>query len=939
LPKLAELSLTRPAGVPTITPVPSAGPAADAEAAFRAYNRYRRSRLESQIGRRGVEALRLLPLLLHVDQPGLPGFVGDPACAVGIADYSPSNADFALARRVFPRSRAKRSGIFRPVVDLVAVMGSAGTIGFSGESDLDVWVCHNRPEPARELRLYREKVRAVETWLNKQSGLEIHLFLQATERIRSNDFGDTDVEGCGSAMGALLKEEFYRTGILVAGKAPFWWLVPPEAGPEVYEESIDRLRAEPSLSTDGFVDLGWVARVPLGELFGAAVWQIVKGWKSPFKSSLKMGLLEKAVCSRPENPPLCEILKGRVLAGERTDPYRLLFEEVLAHYRAGGETSTEDLLARCFYLKTGIRLDPADLGCTDGGSGDEAVLSQYVRHWGWGLRRIRHLNEFGRWRFEWVQALGKEVDRYFLRTYKRIRSVLDESGETQRITARDLTLLGRKLQALYRRAPYKVETLHLLTGGVEETSLSLYQETLPDGEAPWRLYRGRVTPFNVDESEEDILRSGSDAIELLIWAAQNKILGTSTRLLCRSVDRELSAADAESLAQHIVSFVRQTAQSEPKLTDLPENPRRSRLLIVPNLGLDPTRVKEVGVAYNTTWGELFYRRWAGPDAFRSFAVEVLLPFLIESPAPDAITVFARAHKVGGLQGPQRWLQRELPALSSFLGGRTFAEGLRRRHVGWMPEGYFVLERFSADEGRHREFADDESLLRYLSGVGPYRSVETRVESHSGDLAVLKAVVESSTPGAIDVYTLRQPEHETLFVVDEIGNLIHFPHALEGEPYALAKLLIFLDAVTPELATQPESPLAGRNLEDALRIHTLVYEGTCRAYTATHEHLGRVRDLGLQPVGLTIERTDPKGENPGGYRITWGSQVIRSGEVPNPLEEVRRRILEARRSGLDYDVFVTRLFLDERFSAQYCGAFACTGHYLFYKKAIEQRLSS
>jgi hypothetical protein len=191
---------------------------------------------------------------------------------------------------------------------------------------------------------------------------------------------------------------------------------------------------------------------------------------------------------------------------------------------------------------------------------------------------------------------------------------------------------------------------------------------------------------------------------------------------------------------------------------------------------------------------------------------------------------------------------------------------------------------------------------------------------------------------IDVYVLRKGDLETLYVVDEIGNLIHFPRRAEGEPYALAKLLVFLETIAPELAEQPDSPLAGRRFPEVLRIHTLVYEGTCRAFTATHEHLGRVRDLNLNPVGLTIERTEGSGESEGGYRITWDRQVIESGRVPNPLDEVRRRILAARNSGLHYDVWVTRLFLDEAFVARCCGPFTCVGHYLFYKKAIEQRLS-
>lgn len=928
----------------SLVPAPASGagpaeaaPPAPSEGAFPRYNRHRRLRLEAQVGERGAEALRLLPLLLHVNHEGLPGYVDDATCPAGLADYSPSNADLALARRLFPGARIRRTGILRPAVDLVAVMGSVGTIGFSGDSDLDVWVCHDRTVRGTGLRLYREKVRAVEAWLCRHANAEVHLFLQATERIRANDFGETDVEGCGSALGALLKEEFYRTAVVLAGKVPYWWHVPAGVEPEAYEEQIRRLGDTPASGTS--VDLGCLVRVPLGELFGAAVWQIVKGWKSPFKSALKMGLLEKTVRSDGRILPLCETLKQRVLAGEHPDPYRLLFDEVLAHYRDDGDGATQDLLARCFYLKTGIRLDPDALEERPRRE-DEATLWEYVRSWGWGPRRVRHLNEMDRWKFEWVQALAKELDRFFLRTYKRIRAVLDESGETQRITPRDLTVLGRKLQVAYRRAPHKVETLHLVTRGVAEPSLSLYQETLPDGEAPWRLFRGRVTPINVEAREGDLLRESVDPLELLVWAAQNKLLGSRTRLFCRGVEREIPAADLENLGQMLASYAARSAREEPPLADLSEPERVRSLLVVANLGLGTEELREVGVVRTSSWGETFYRRWSGPEALRGFAEECLIPLLLDETRPEQLEIFTPPRKVGVLRGLHRRLQRELPALVDHLGGRDHPAELRRRHVGAAPQGFFVLDR-AGDKGiRYRAFPEREGLLRYLSGVGPYQRVDTQVEHRPGDLDLLGAIHQAAAPGAIDVFVLREPELDTLFIVDEVGNLIHFPHAPAREPYALARLLLFLKGSVPEIAAQPESPLAGGTFPEALRIHTVVQAGACRVLDSTEEQLAAVRALRLHPTGLTIEKTGGDGTAAAvGYRITWGSQTIRSGEVENPLAELRRRILQARRSGSHYDIFVTRLFLDEGFVAEYAGPFVTTGHYLFYKKAIEQRLSA
>ena len=43
-----------------------------------------------------------------------------------------------------------------------------------------------------------------------------------------NDFGgsEEDVDSSGSAQGKLLKEEFYRTAVFIAGHVPLWWVVP-----------------------------------------------------------------------------------------------------------------------------------------------------------------------------------------------------------------------------------------------------------------------------------------------------------------------------------------------------------------------------------------------------------------------------------------------------------------------------------------------------------------------------------------------------------------------------------------------------------------------------------------------------------------------------------------------------------------------------------------
>ncbi|MDF1555691.1 MAG: hypothetical protein P1P84_21640, partial [Deferrisomatales bacterium] len=356
-------------------------------------------------------------------------------------------------------------------------------------------------------------------------------------------------------------------------------------------------------------------------------------------------------------------------------------------------------------------------------------------------------------------------------------------------------------------------------------------------------------------------------------------------------------------------------------------------------GLAGEAVRELGAVYATSWGEQFYQHWVGPSALRQCTEEVLFPFIQDSPSPLSIQVFAPLQKVGGRHDASRRLHREIPAMVAQLAAADEQRPVKRRYVGSDQNGYFVCDRSGCQPIRFRGFAAYDDLIRYLSGVGPHHRVDTRVEDHSPELNVLRTLFETAMPGMIDVFWLEYPERNVLYVVDEVGNLTQFSHRVDDEPYSLARLLMFLEGTVAEVAGHPENPLRAPILGEVIRIHTLATDGTCRVRTSTNEWLGRVQALGLDPMGLTIERTGSGGRGPTGYRITWGEQVFQSGEVENPLEEARRKIEQVRSSGLDYEVFLTRLFLDDRFQEQYCGSFATIGHYLFYKKVIEQRLSA
>lgn len=169
--------------------------------------------------------LDLLPLLLHIDHPALPGYVSQHT-PCGISGYTPSATELAQARRLALSFSPQRLSVPEPRLHAVYLMGSSGTLGHSDGSDLDIWICYPEELGSEELALLARKAVLLQQWAHG-IGLEAHLFLMNGEKFKRGQRDALTGENCGTAQHYLLLDEFYRTAILLAGRVPAWWLIPP----------------------------------------------------------------------------------------------------------------------------------------------------------------------------------------------------------------------------------------------------------------------------------------------------------------------------------------------------------------------------------------------------------------------------------------------------------------------------------------------------------------------------------------------------------------------------------------------------------------------------------------------------------------------------------------------------------------------------------------
>jgi len=205
---------------------------------FLAINRERLRRTQEALRWRTRDFLDLLPLFFHINHAMLPGFVSKQTPA-GISDWSPTNKSLDAAVRLAKSFDYKKRALRVFDIHSIFLMGSVGTIAHSEKSDFDIWICHRPDLNAEQKEALRNKCTGIETWADSV-GLEVHFFLMDADKFREGTVVELSSESSGSTQHHLLLEEFYRTGLLVAGRYPAWWLVPPDQEAN-YDQVVARL--------------------------------------------------------------------------------------------------------------------------------------------------------------------------------------------------------------------------------------------------------------------------------------------------------------------------------------------------------------------------------------------------------------------------------------------------------------------------------------------------------------------------------------------------------------------------------------------------------------------------------------------------------------------------------------------------------------------------
>ena len=183
---------------------------------------------------------QLIPFWLHVNAPNMPGYLNHSGLPFGIYRFHESG--FYKQALALHNISAKTIRPFLPKQDAILgvyLMGSAGTMAQTRKSDFDYWILVDGDALGnRRMGLLEKKLSLVEAHCKTRYQQAVSFFILDKQQARANNFGILDEESAGSSQKVLLKEEFYRTFIMIAGKIPFWVVVPPGLTDKGYRQWI-----------------------------------------------------------------------------------------------------------------------------------------------------------------------------------------------------------------------------------------------------------------------------------------------------------------------------------------------------------------------------------------------------------------------------------------------------------------------------------------------------------------------------------------------------------------------------------------------------------------------------------------------------------------------------------------------------------------------------
>ncbi len=752
---------------------------------FLIFNKTKYEKFQSLIPNNNIRRIvNSIPFLLCVNDKKIPGYVEGPS-PLGIYGYTPDKDTVK-----YIESRFHRPGLNlenpAPIVQMLALLGSVATIAYTRDSDFDYWVCIDRKNYSpEELAAFEAKVTAIQNWAMKEINIEVHLFINDIDNIHRNIYAEDDDEAFGSTIGATLKDEFYRSSVIIAGKTPFWWVV-PRINDDDYLKLFEQLPQE--LRETKFVDLGNLYSITKEDFLGAALFQLIKALGNPFKSILKIGILEKYLFDSGMTHLLCHKLKTAVHKGifdDRTiDSYIILFEEVYDYYNKSlQDKQLLNILRQNLYFKINPQLSKYS-GLKDSKNLPYRVgiMFDYVKQWGWTESMIKDNDNFDNWDYRKIITFWNQVKTFMLLSYQKISMELPALNLSQKISSSDFTLISRKIKSHFSANEGEIDQYVTFKETPNESILYIEPATGSVDNSEWRLYKrdtsegARFVPTT--------LKTENDLVKLAAWAAMNKLYSpVFTRMQIQSGYSRINQNLITELMNSISSLFNE--KDIPITNAFYLNPAFNIMnMVIINFNIENAdSIRCIYHIYRTSWGQSFIKRYSSSETLVDILKIILNDGLVQKrPFDDYCSIVTPE--------PFKKLYKDIIRIYKDAYSCAVEAGATKQpRFTAKLEGKYISVSKRAGALRFSVFDNPLKALAEIS-LSPFRHPENIFFPNDTRLNVLSQIMARHKPGCVSVVYEEISSYVFIYLTDDCGNLFTFIKPLDQKDRYLACLFEF-----------------------------------------------------------------------------------------------------------------------------------------------------
>lgn len=901
---------------------------------FKYFNQSRLQRVRDFLQPRQHDFLDLLPLLFHINHPLLPGFVSLETPA-GLPDYAPTKATVDVAKQFSKGFVYKRRALKNYPVQSIFLMGSVGSVAFSRDSDIDIWLCHQPGLDSTELDELQQKAVQIEQWAATLK-LEVHFFLVDSEQFKSGENTPISAESSGETQHYLLLEEFYRTSIYIAGRVPVWWLVPPEQEKH-YDEYVTHLLENRFIADADVIDFGGLQHMPMAEFVSATLWHLYKSLTSPHKALLKLFLMESYAVEFPDPQWLCSRMKGAIYQGDFSvdslDPYLMIYDKVDDYLRGAGSTRRLALARASFHIKimgsSALALDARTRSL------HENFMEMIASRWRWPEDLLGNLGSQKFWDIKRASAEHGVIRDQLQQCLRMILKITGGPSDQNLQDNRDLNLLSRKLRAALDLRPGKIEVL--TTRGMIQAkpdTLSIVEVVSDHAPAVWCLFAGRIAspPVQIDAA----IKHGDNLLELLCWAVINGLYQKDLNVQLLSATQTIQVTDLRRLLTELQGFLsRHLPAKETGLEVYSQANRLASSLLLINWGevlpidanpqqfvmserSDPLSYGESRQCFVhgiqrlsvSTWGEVVLQQYQGLEGFFTCIAEVFN----QSAAPLSAE---RLQLVCLTRGRGRSIALRIETIFNQLLNCYADPAGQRRHRYLVPaaEGYCC---FSYQNNRLGFYflEGHGQLLQELASTRAWFS-PVIFDDYVLEQTFIPFLYRHNLADTIQIFYHTTTKHVAVYVIDEKGSLFVRQHSGANPQHILVHYAVFLRTL-----------LLQAKLPDGLSIKCYEIQKNSAGVVSCHAVAVRpgasVLDL---RVRIVADQTQAIYCNERRFAI----------ENADSYRQVKEYILSFRMNREDYPFHVTEIDVTPRLLGIEHLDQAQSVHYLTYKQKIEENL--